>query len=250
MASVSPDSEPVTREPLQVTPHMGPSFDVAYDGDGGGPVDGEPPVDEGDEPGEGEGKRRKRDSFWRELPVLILIALGIAVLIKTFAFQAFYIPSPSMEDTLRINDRVLVNKLSYRFGDIERGDIVVFDDPNAFHEPESIPAAVLRHLLESVGLSTPDSEVIKRVIGLPGDSVAVSGGKVHVNDEPIDEPYLHPATAMADYGPVVVEPGQVFVMGDNRNASRDSRFFGTVPMDTVIGRAFVILWPPSHWSGL
>ncbi len=231
---------------------MGPTQDGFLDAGSGGGGNGEPPHDdEGDGPeGEGGGQKRKRDSFWRELPFLILIALGIAVLIKTFAFQAFYIPSPSMEDTLRINDRVLVNKLSYRIGDIERGDIVVFDDPNGVHEPEAVPAAVVRHLLESVGLSTPDSEVIKRVIGIGGDTIAIHDGKVHVNDQPIDEPYLHPTTAMPDFGPVVVDEGQIFVMGDNRNASRDSRFFGTIPIDTVIGRAFVILWPPAHWSGL
>ncbi len=189
-------------------------------------------------------------SFWRELPALILIALVIAVLIKTFAFQAFYIPSSSMENTLEINDRVLVNKIEYRLGDIARGDVLVFDDPTGDTTQESVIEAVLRNLAESVGLSTPKSEFIKRVVGLPGDVILIEDGVVHVNGEPLDEPYLHPNTNMPDFGPVTVEEGRLFMMGDNRNSSQDSRFFGTVDMETVVGRAFVILWPPSRWAGL
>ena len=189
-------------------------------------------------------------SFWKELPFLILIALVVAVLIKTFFVQAFWIPSGSMEDTLQINDRVLVNKLSYRFGDVERGDVVVFDDPRGVKEPESVPQAVIRNLLESVGLSTPKSEYIKRVIALPGETIQVRSGMVEIDGVVIDEPYLHPFSTMPDFGPETVGENQLFMMGDNRNASQDSRVFGPIDADTVVGRAFVVLWPPSSWSGL
>lgn len=248
-----------TPDGLPETGHPGPSDPLDQgepDADASGPVapgPREPAADAGDTDdvdtveGETEGKDR---SFWRELPALILIALVIAVLIKTFAFQAFYIPSSSMEDTLEINDRVLVNKIEYRIGDIDRGDVLVFDDPTGDTTQESVVQAVFRNLAESVGLSTPKSEFIKRVVGLPGDEILITDGTVHVNGEPLDEPYLHPNTNMPDFGPIVVESGRLFMMGDNRNASQDSRFFGTVDIDTVVGRAFVILWPPSRWAGL
>lgn len=189
-------------------------------------------------------------SFWRELPVLILVALLIAVVIKTFVVQAFWIPSSSMENTLLINDRVLVNKLSYDFGDIGRGDIIVFDDPRGTQERESVPESIVRNLAESIGVSTPKSEFIKRVVGLPGDTIEVRGGVVRVNGEPLDEDYLHPRSNMPDYGPQTVPPGTYFVMGDNRNSSQDSRFFGPIEEESIVGRAFIVLWPPSRWSGL
>ena len=189
-------------------------------------------------------------SFWRELPFLILVALVIAVVIKTFVVQAFWIPSSSMEETLQINDRVLVNKLSYDFGDIGRGDVIVFDDPRGSQERESVVESVVRNLAESVGISTPKSEFIKRVIGLPGETIEVRDGMVHVNGEALSEDYLHPRSTMPDFGPQVVAPGTFFVMGDNRNSSQDSRFFGPIDAESVVGRAFVVLWPPSRWSGL
>jgi signal peptidase I len=222
------------------TPHAAPPP--------GTPPPAEVPPDGDDDPQPTPAERRR--SFWKVLPFLILIALVVAVLIKTFLVQAFWIPSGSMEDTLQINDRVLVSKLSYRFGDISRGDVVVFDDPRGVQTAESVPEAVWRNLLESVGLSTPKSEYIKRVIGLPGETVQVRGGKVEIDGVPIDEPWLHPFTTMPDFGPETIAPGFLFVMGDNRNASQDSRVFGPIDDDTVVGRAFVVLWPPSRWSGL
>lgn len=189
-------------------------------------------------------------SFWRELPFLILIALVIAVFIKTFVIQAFWIPSSSMEDTLEINDRVLVNKLAFDIGDIERGDVIVFDDPRGVQERESVVESVIRNLAESVGLSTPKSEFIKRVIGLPGELVEVRSGLVHINGEPLVESYLHPASNMPDFGPERVPAAMYFVMGDNRNSSQDSRFFGAIDEGAIVGKAFVVLWPPSRWSGL
>jgi signal peptidase I len=197
--------------------------------------------------------KKKQLPFWIELPMLIGIALVVAVVIKTFLFQAFYIPSSSMEDTLQINDRVLVSKVSYTIGDISRSDVIVFDDPRGgFEQPEEGPlGSVTRNLLESIGLAAPQSEFIKRVIGMPGDSVEANEGELLVNGIVQVEPYRkQPEKPIPDFGPVLVPEGELFVMGDNRFASQDSRFFGTIPIDTVVGHAFVIIWPPSHWTGL
>ena len=174
------------------------------------------------------------------------------MLVKAFFFQAFYIPSGSMEETLQINDRVMVNKLSYRFGDVKRGQVVVFDPESSdlADQAESLPAKVLRNVLESIGLATPDSDLIKRVVGLPGETLEIKDNQVLIDGIAIDEPYLRAGVAMRDFGPVTIPAGEYFVMGDNRNASQDSRFIGTIEEDRIIGRAFVIMWPPSHWSGL
>lgn len=196
-------------------------------------------------------KSRAARSFWRELPILIVIALAVAVVIKTFLVQAFYIPSASMRDTLLEGDRVMVNKLAYRVGDVVRGDVVVFDEPlSRSADGESLPAAVVRNIGEAIGLSHPASDFIKRIIGLPGETLEIHDGVMHVDGVALDEPYLHPDTRMPDYGPITVPPGFVFVMGDNRNQSQDSRYFGPIPMGDIVGKAFVILWPPSHWRSL
>jgi signal peptidase I len=189
--------------------------------------------------------------FWLELPLLIIAALAIAVVIKTFFLQAFWIPSSSMEDTPLINDRVMVNKLAYRVGDLQRGHVVVFDDPRGGALPqEGLLEATRRNISEAVGLSVPRTEFIKRVIGLPGERVEIIDNQVLIDGAPIDEPYVKTGSIMPDFGPVVVPPGEMFVMGDNRNSSQDSRYFGSVATDTVVGKAFVIMWPPSRWSGL
>ena len=189
--------------------------------------------------------------FWLELPLLIIAALAIAVVIKTFFLPAFWIPSSSMEDTLLINDRVMVNKLAYRVGDLQRGHVVVFDDPRGGAAPqETLLDATRRNINEAVGLSVPRTEFIKRVIGLPGERVEIIENQVLIDGVPIDEPYLKTGSLMPDFGPVVVPAGEMFVMGDNRTSSQDSRSFGSVSTDTVVGRAFVIMWPPSRWSGL
>ncbi len=199
------------------------------------------------------GKEKKKPAlpFWLELPLLILAALLIAVVIKTFFFQAFWIPSSSMEDTLQINDRVMVNKLAYRLGDLQRGHIVVFDDPRGAEAPqETIFEAARRNVMEAIGLSVPRSEFIKRVIGLPGERLEIVNNQVLIDGDPIDEPYLKAGSLMPDFGPIIVPPGGMFVMGDNRNSSQDSRSFGAVPTNTVVGRAFVIMWPVAHWNTL
>jgi signal peptidase I len=198
-------------------------------------------------------KKRRQLPFWLEFPLLIGVALLVAILIKTFLFQAFYIPSSSMEDTLEINDRVLVSKVAYQIGDIAHGDIIVFDDPRGgFEQPdESMVDSALRNLFESIGLATPRSEFIKRVIGLPGDVVEGKDGGVFVNGVRLNEPYLkEPDRPIAPFGPVQIPEDALFVMGDNRAASQDSRFFGPIPSEDVVGQAFVIIWPPSRWGGL
>ncbi|MDJ0959228.1 MAG: signal peptidase I [Acidimicrobiia bacterium] len=197
-----------------------------------------------------EMERAKR-SFWRELPILMVAALLIAMLIKTFLFQAFFIPSGSMQETLDINDRVLVSKQAFRISDIERYDVIVFDAPNGGDgRDENLLQAFGRNVAESLGLSTPRTEFIKRVIALPGDTVEIQDNRVLVNGELLPEPYLRPGFDMRDREQITVPDGHVWVMGDNRNISDDSRNFGPIEIDSIVGRAVVIVWPPSRWGGL
>jgi signal peptidase I len=146
-----------------------------------------------------------------------------------------------------------VSKLSYEFSDISQLDVIVFDDPRAgFEQPdEDALERAIRNLKESIGLATPQSEFIKRVIGLPGDTVEGRDGSVFVNDVRLDEPYLkRPELPIRPFGPVEVPANSLFVMGDNRRASQDSRFFGPIPVDDVVGKAFVIIWPLSRAGGV
>jgi signal peptidase I len=194
---------------------------------------------------------RKKRSFWAELPGLLLTALVIAVLIKTFLVQPFWIPSESMLDTIHVNDRVMVNKLAYNLGEPERGDIVVFRDPAEPEIDESIPEAVIRSVLEAVGIRTRGSDdLIKRIVGLPGETITISDDKVHIDGVPLTEPYLRDGVTMPDDGPFQIGDEEVFVMGDNREFSFDSRRFGNIELDALIGRAFVIIWPVSNFGGL
>jgi signal peptidase I len=169
-------------------------------------------------------------SGWRNLVewvVIIAAALLVALVVKTFLFQAFYIPSESMEPTLSPGDRVLVNKLSYHFHPIHRGDIVVFKAPPGEASDPTI------------------KDLIKRVIGLPGDTIEERDGKVWINDKPLNEPYLAADTPTTSLTKHVVAPGQYFVLGDNRTNSKDSRFIGAIPESLIVGRAFVRVWPLS-----
>lgn len=228
------------------------------------PDDGLLAQESAEEP-EPEAKRKKQLPLWIEFPLLIAVALLIAVLIKTFLFQAFWIPSSSMEHTLLCestlssgcsgdaSDRVFVSKITYVFSEIARGDIVVFDDPRpGFEQPdESVMQRAIRNLKESIGLETPQSEFIKRVIGVPGDVVEGKDGAVFVNGQQLEEPYLKdPDAPIGHFGAVEVPEGSLFVMGDNRNASQDSRFFGPIPIDDVVGKAFVIIWPLDRIGGI
>ncbi|TFC95878.1 signal peptidase I [Cryobacterium sinapicolor] len=218
-----------------------------------------------------ETKRKKRGValFIRDLLVIFVVALLISFLIKTFLVRSFYIPSGSMETTLLVNDRIIVNQLEPKLIPIERGDVVVFRDPGGWLLPqealEQNPViATVDWVMAAVGLSAPDSNdhLIKRVIGLPGDHVTCCNplGQMSVNDVPLSEPFVSlPAgetNVSQDDFDVVVPDGSLWVMGDNRYNSKDSRYNtetpgkGFVPIDNVVGRALVISWPTARWSWL
>ncbi len=217
--------------------------------------DGAPPTLTADPPPDDAPAERSDKSFWRELPVLVAIALLIAILIKSFLIQAFYIPSPSMEPTLVRGDRVLVCRVCVRFGDVSRGDVIVFADPDPEpHADDGFARDAFRWLAEGVGVAQPeDEDFIKRVVGLPGDVVEIRRGNVFVNAERLDEPYLDEREDTRSFALRTIPDGMLFVMGDNRLVSGDSRFepptgVGLVPEDRVIGVAFVRVWPPSRWG--
>ena len=173
-------------------------------------------------------KRGGRDSarVAAEWIGLVVLALVIALLIKTFLFQAFYIPSESMVPTLKVHDRVLVNKLSYKLHPVHRDDIVVFKAPK-----NSDPGI---------------DDLVKRVIGLPGESVSGHGGHVYINGQELKETYLPSGTFTSDFSPVKIPANSYWVMGDNRGNSRDSRVFGTIAKHEIVGRVFVRIWPLSR----
>jgi len=185
--------------------------------------------------------------FFKELPGLIIIAFALALIIKTFLIQAFYIPSQSMVPTLKIGDRVLVNKLVYDFGEPQHGDVVVFENPSLQVPDRNVFEAIWDWLIEGLGFSVdPTKDFIKRVVGLPGDTVEMRNGNVFVNGQRISEPYISNHGAQ-DFPATEVEPGKIFVMGDNRPNSQDSRSaLGQIPLEKVVGKAFVLLWPPSR----
>ncbi|MCM2576624.1 signal peptidase I [Streptomyces meridianus] len=221
-----------------------------------------------DEEGNDVRGQRKQRSFWKELPILVGIALLLALLIKTFLLQAFSIPSDSMQDTLQRGDRVLVDKLTPWFGsEPERGEVVVFHDPGGWlgETPavDSGPVAEgVQKVLSFIGLmpSAEEKDLIKRVIAIGGDTVECKGnGPVKVNGKALEEPYLYPGnTPCGDkpFGPLTVPEGRIWVMGDHRQNSLDSRWHqdlpgnGTVSTDEVVGRAVVVAWPVNRWSAL
>ncbi|MFK0021842.1 signal peptidase I [Streptomyces sp. NPDC090798] len=228
-------------------------------GDGGGGTK---------EQGEQEPKPKKPRSFWKELPLLIGIALVLALLIKTFLVQAFSIPSDSMQNTLQQGDRVLVDKLTPWFGsEPSRGEVVVFHDPDNWlaGEPTPNPNAV-QTFLSKIGLmpSANEKDLIKRVVGVAGDTIECKGtGPLKVNGKALNEDsYVYAGNtpcSVDDQGgqfKVTVPKGKIWVMGDHRQNSLDSRYHqqdahqGFVPVGNVVGRAIVIAWPPTRWDTL
>jgi signal peptidase I len=208
-------------------------------------------------------RRRGWVTFLRDVIVIVLVAVLVSFLVKTFLVRSFYIPSGSMESTLMVNDRILVDEITPRFGGYERGDIVVFRDPGGWlpvstDPPRSPIVEAVEWTLSLVGLSAPDSDdhLVKRIIGMPGDHVVCCNtiGQITVNDVPIDETdYLKlpsaESPASADDFDVVVPEDRLWVLGDNRYSSKDSRYNqdqpgkGFVPVENVVGRAFLITWP-------
>lgn len=235
--------------------------------DEGGTAPGDETRTEEPGPGDSPPQAKKPRSFWKELPILIVIALVLALLIKTFLVQAFSIPSDSMQNTLQEGDRVLVDKLTPWFGsEPERGEVVVFHDPGQWlrGEPTAEPNA-LQTVLSWIGLmpSAQEKDLIKRVIGVGGDTVSCSGtGPLMVNGKALNEPYIYPGNTPCtndDQGgqfTVKVPKGDIWVMGDHRQNSRDSRYnqsdkyHGMVPVSDVVGRAIVKAWPINRWGTL
>ncbi|MQA63318.1 MAG: signal peptidase I [Actinophytocola sp.] len=238
---------------------------------------GEASGDVPDEEPSGEPKKhRKQRSFWKELPILIVIALVLTFLIQHFIARPYMIPSGSMERTLHgcagcTPDRVLVDKLVYRFTDPEPGEVVVFHGPDAWTdhdapavEPSNAVAGFLQQLGSLVGLAPPDErDFVKRIIAVGGQTIECCDdeGRVLVDGEPLDEsPYLYlaPGTPQRqdEFEKVTVPEGTVWVMGDNRNASNDSRTQGdggergVVPAENIVGKARVIVLPPGRWGGV
>ncbi|MFD9301162.1 signal peptidase I [Streptomyces sp. NPDC060048] len=214
-------------------------------------------------------RRKRRTRRVGELPLLVVVALCIALVLKTFLVQAFFIPSGSMEQTIRIGDRVLVDKLTPWFGsEVERGEVVVFKDPGdwlggeaARPAPDPVGVKQIKQTLTFIGLlpSADEQDLIKRVIGVGGDTVKCcdARGRVSVNGSPLDEPYLNPGNVPSEIRfEVHVPDGRLFVMGDHRANSADSRyhldeaFQGTIDENDVVGQAVVIAWPFGHWHRL
>lgn len=246
-------------------------------------TDSQTPVTGDDE----NGRRARRESgkqrsFWRELPILILVALVLSFLLQTFVARVYLIPSESMEPTLHgcngcTGDRIVVEKMSYRFGDPRPGDVVVFRGPPSWDgdyvstRSSNVVVRGAQELGSLVGLVAPDeNDLVKRVIATGGQTVECCDeqGRVLVDGQPLEEPYVTmdfdfvPGSSTCDtpirsgrcFGPVTVPEGNVWVMGDNRSSSADSRYHvadelqGTVPLDNVIGKAQAIVLPPGRWG--
>lgn len=216
------------------------------------PSDGADPVEAS--PQDPEPDQAKDRKAWRELPILLVSALVLAILIKSFLVQAFYIPSPSMEPTLMPGDRILVCRVCDHFGSIQRNQVLVFSDP---HPPpgggRGLISGFLHWLAQGIGVAQPENpDYIKRVGALPGQTWEIRHGVLYVDGKVVPRPFLSPNKDTRSFGPQTVPSGMLLMLGDNPLESGDSRFppsqggLGYVPIDKVIGRAFAIVWPPSR----
>jgi signal peptidase I len=193
-----------------------------------------------------------------EFVVILLISFALVFgFVRPFVVEAFYIPSQSMVPTLKVQDRVLVNKFIYRFSEPQRGDIVVFQsvEGGPLPPPQNPIKKAIRYFRVLVGAEAPTGapreDLIKRVVGVPGDEIAVRGGTLFVNGEPQIEPYVNKKFPdRSTFAPTTVPEGHYFMMGDNRANSRDSRFFGPVPKKNIEGEAFLRFWPPDRIGNL
>lgn len=178
-------------------------------------------------------KTRRSHRTLIEWAAILVVAVVAAVLLRTFVIQPYYIPSGSMEPTLRVGDKVLVNKLSYHMHGVHRGDVVVFQKPPNDYSPDI-------------------KDLIKRVIGLPNETISGRDGHVYIDGRLLNEKWLPkgPSSTTSSFGPVHIPAGDYFVMGDNRTNSSDSRVIGPIPGSLIVGRAFLIVWPVGHISGL
>jgi signal peptidase I len=211
----------VVTDPFQAGPAVGGASTVTSSGD-----------DEGSDPGapigRAEARRRKRKRSIVEWILVLLVAVLVAIGMRTFVVQTFWIPSGSMEPTLNVGDRVLVDKLSYHLHAVHRGDIIVFARP---------PGEVLEPGV---------NDLVKRVIGLPGETISGEKGQVYINGKPLAEPWLPKGVVTAAFPPVHIPQGYFFVMGDNRGDSTDSRVFGPISRSLIVGRVVLRIWPLSH----
>jgi signal peptidase I len=207
--------EPALAVPLTTEERLGGA--PAGNGDGPGPTGGRPTAS------------RDRHRAIREWVVLIVVALLVAVVVRQFVFQLFYIPSESMVPRLEVGDQVFVNKLAYDLGDPARGDLVVFTRPADWQD-------------------VPVDDLVKRVVGLPGERIQGKGGHVYVDGDRLPETYLPAGTSTSNFGPITVPPDHYFMMGDNRSGSNDSRMHSPVDRDEFVGKVFMTVWPVDRIS--
>jgi signal peptidase I len=195
----------------------------------------------------------KRWKAWIELPALLLAAVVVTLIVKALLAQAFYIPSASMEPQLHVNDRVVVSRTAYHLHDVHRGDIVVFPSPLVEPDHHNLLGRVVDDVMDALAIGDRgEEELIKRVVGLPGETIQARDGVVLIDGQSLSEPYLPPDVRTEDFGPIEVPQGHVFVMGDNRGNSHDSRFsdIGTIDIDKIVGRAIARVWPPQRTAFL
>ena len=205
----------------------------------------------------GKARRKRRIPGWLEVILLGVVALVVSLVVKTFLVQMFFVPSGSMEPLFVEDDRILVEKISSWDGEVERGDVVVFEDPGGWLPPQPELNAVQK-ALSTIGLYPTGGHLVKRVVGVGGDQVACCDeqGRVTVNDVPLDEPYLSEPEAQQRAFDVTVPKGRLWVMGDNRSNSEDSRYHqnlpggGSIPDDRVVGRVWAIAWPLDRFAVL